>query len=320
MKPHVFITRRIPEAGIDLIRPVCDVEIWPEEMPPSYETLLKLVHGVNGVLCMLTDRIDGNLMDKAGSQLKVISQMAVGYDNIDIAAAKTRGIPVGNTPGVLTDATADLAFALLLAGARRLIEGVEYIKTGQWQTWSPTALLGADVTGATLGIVGLGRIGSAVARRAKGFDMRVIAHSPRATPSMTVEAGAALVSFDALLAQSDFVSLHVPLNAETRHLVNRETLRKMKPTALLINTTRGGVVDQDALYEALTTGIIGGAALDVTDPEPLRADHPLLSLPNALIVPHIGSASVKTREKMAIMAAQNLLAGVSGERLPNAVR
>lgn len=319
-KPRVFVTRIIPDAGLDKVKAECDADIWPERLPPPYEVLTERVRGVDGILCVLTDRIDGALMDAAGSQLKVISQMAVGYDNIDIPAARARNIPVGNTPGVLTDATADLAFALLMACARRIVEGVEYIRAGEWQTWEPKTLLGADVTGATLGIVGLGRIGKAVAKRASGFNMRVLAYSPSLTDEQAAEAGVIRADLDTVLSQSDFVSLHTPLNNQTRHLINTDTLAKMKPSAILINTTRGGVVDQTALYDALTNGVIRAAALDVTDPEPLPADHPLLKLPNVLIVPHIGSASVQTRDRMASMAAANLLAGLRGDPLPNTVK
>lgn len=315
-KPKVFVSRIIPAAGLDKIKAECEVDLWTEQMPPPYEVLTERVKGVDGLLCLLTDRIDGALMDAAGPQLKVISQMAVGYDNIDIAAATERGIPVGNTPGVLTEATADLTFALLLAAARRIVEGVNYIKAGEWKTWEPETLLGADLTGATLGIVGWGRIGQAVAKRASGFDMRIIAHSR----SPISEDGVKQVDFDTLLAKSDFVSLHTPLTPETRHLINREALRKMKHTAILINTARGPIVDQEALYDALTDGTIAYAALDVTDPEPMQPDHPLLSLPNATIVPHIGSASVRTRNRMAEIAADNLLAGLSGKPLRHQVK
>jgi len=319
MKPKVFVTRIIPDAGLDRVKQFCDADIWPDDMPPLYDILIQRVKGVEGILCVLTDRIDGNLMDAAGKQLKVISQMAVGYDNIDIAAAQERGIPVGNTPGVLTEATADLTFALLLAHARRIVEGVEYIREGKWRTWEPKALLGADLSGATLGIVGLGRIGKAVARRASGFDLRILAYSP----SLTAEDAAInahRVELDDLLHESDFVSLHCPLNKDTRHLMNKDTFAKMKPTAILINTTRGPVVDQKALYAALKNGVIAGAALDVTDPEPMPSDDPLLTLPNVTIVPHIGSASKWTRDQMATMAAENLIAGLKGEPLPNEVR
>lgn len=319
MKPRVFVTRIIPDAGLDRVREACDADIWPDDMPPPYETLLERVRGVDGILCTLTDQIDSHLMDTAGTQLKVISQMAVGYDNIDVQAAQKRGIKVGNTPGVLTDATADLAFALLLAAARRLLEGVEYIRNGKWRTWEPMALLGGDLTGATLGIIGLGRIGQAVAKRASGFDMRILAYNPRPKPEAAARVNATEVDLDTLLRESDYISLHMPLTPETRQFINQDKLAKMKPTAILINTARGGVVDQEALYEALTKGVIGGAALDVTTPEPLPPDHPLLTLPNALVLPHIGSASRRTRDQMAQMAADNLIAGVRGEPLPNAV-
>jgi len=319
-KPKVFVTRLIPDAGLDKIKVACDAEVWPEDLSPFYETLVEKVRGLDGLLCLLTERIDGALMDAAGSQLKVISQMAVGYDNIDIPAAKERGIPVGNTPGVLTDATADLTMALLLAGARRIIEGVNYIKDGKWQTWEPMGLLGADLRDATLGIIGLGRIGKAVAERCAGFKLRILAHSPSATQEEAAKVGVTLVDLDELLRESDFVSIHAPLNDSMRYLIDRDALALMKPGAILINTARGGLVDQTALYDALTSGEVSGAALDVTDPEPLPLGEPLLTLPNVIILPHIGSASRRTRDLMASMAADNLLAGLRGEPLPNAVK
>jgi lactate dehydrogenase-like 2-hydroxyacid dehydrogenase len=319
MSPSVFVSRIIPDAGLDRVKATCAADIWPEDMPPAYEVLVERVRGKDGLLCTLNDRIDAALMDAAGEQLKVISQMAVGYDNIDVNAARERGIQIGNTPGVLTDATADLAFALLLAAARRIVEAVEYIKAGQWKTWLPKVLLGGDLSGATLGIVGLGRIGKAVARRAGGFDMRILAHSPRCTPEDAAQVNAELVSLERLLRESDYVTLHVPLNAQTRHLINRETLALMKPSAILVNTTRGPVVDQRALIDALRAGVIAGAALDVTDPEPLPADDPILQLSNVIVVPHIGSASQRTRDRMATMAAENLIAGVNRQPLPNPV-
>lgn len=319
VKPHVFITRHVPDAALEQVRTACEVHLWEDDMPPPYEKLVERSHGKDGVLTMLTDRIDAAFMDAAGSSLKVISQMAVGYDNIDVYAAKQRGIAIGNTPGVLTDTTADLAFALLLAAARRIVEGVRYIERDEWTMWHPTVLLGRDVSGATLGIVGFGRIGRAVARRAAGFNMRVLAYSPTLTDDIANAANVERADLQHLLRESDFVSLHTPLNEATRHLINHETLKLMKPTAILVNTARGGVVDQDALYDALVGGIIGGAALDVTTPEPLRADHPLLKLPNVTVVPHVGSATVGTRGRMAAMAADNLIAGVMGKPLPNAV-
>ena len=284
-------------------------------MPPTRDELLEKVRGVDGLLCTLTEKVDGELMDAAGSQLKIISSMSVGVDHIDIAAATARGIPIGNTPGVLTDATADMAFALLLSAARRVMEGEKYIRAGKWKTWHPQLLLGADLVGSTLGIVGFGRIGQAVAKRAQGFDMRVIFYDPTAHPVH----GAQSVDLDTLLHESDFVSLHVPLTPNTKRMVNADFLSKMKPNAILVNTARGGVVDQTALFNALKSNQIFAAALDVTDPEPLPMDSPLLTLENCLIVPHLGSASQRTRDLMSLLAAENLIAGLKGERLPNCV-
>lgn len=315
-KPKVFVTRIIRDAGLTLIREHCRADVWDGAMPPSRETMLERVRGVDGLLCLLTDRVDGELLDAAGPQLKAISNHAVGFDNIVVADATARKIPVGNTPGILTDATADLAFALLLAAARRLPESQRYLLDGKWKTWEPSALLGMDLAGKTLGLIGFGRIGRAVAKRAVGFDLRVIYYSPNAKP----EFGAAPAnSLDELLRQSDFVSIHTPLNDSTRRMVNAEFLSKMKASALLVNTSRGGVVDQDALYRALKSNQIFAAALDVTDPEPLPLDSPLLALENCFIVPHIGSASERTRDEMSRLAAENLIAGVKGERLPHCV-
>jgi glyoxylate reductase len=315
-KPKVFVTRIIPDAGFDLVKAACEVDLWTDELPPPYEVLLERVRGVDGLLCLLTDRIDAQLMDTAGPQIKVISNHAVGFDNIDIPAATARNIPVGNTPGILTDATADFAFSLLVSAARRVVEGDRYVRAGQWKTWGPSILLGPDVTGATLGIIGYGRIGQAVAKRASGFDMRILYYDP-----MVIDPAVpgAAVDLETLLRESDFVSLHTVLNEETRHLINRDTLALMKPSAILINTSRGPVVDGQALYEALKANQIFAAALDVTDPEPLPMDSPLLELDNVVIAPHIASASKPTRDKMSLMAAQNLLAGVNGQRLPNCV-
>ncbi len=314
-QPKIFITRLIPDPGLNLIQEHYQPDIWTPDLPIPRDQLLERVRGVDGLLCLLTERIDAELMDAAGPQLKVISSMSVGVDHVDVAAATARGIPVGNTPGVLTDATADQAFALLLAAARRVSESERFLRAGKWKTWSPSLLLGADLVGATLGIVGFGRIGQAIAKRAQGFDMRVLYHSPNAKPAY----GAQPVDLDTLLHESDFVSINVPLKAETRHLVNAEFLAKMKPSAILVNTARGGVLDQDALYDALRSNRILAAALDVTDPEPLPMDCPLLELENCLIVPHLGSATHKTRGLMSLLAAQNLAAGLEGKRLPNCV-
>jgi lactate dehydrogenase-like 2-hydroxyacid dehydrogenase len=308
----------VPEAGIAMVKSECEVEIWEGELPVPRDVLLEKVRDIDGLYCLLTERVDQGLLD-AAPRLRVVSNMAVGYDNINVAACTARGIPVGNTPGVLTETTADLTFALLMAAARRVVEGMDYVRARRWKTWGPMLLMGQDVYAATLGIIGLGRIGQAVARRARGFDMRILYHDVR--PITEAEAGlnVTFVDMDTLLAESDFVTVHVNLTEATYHLIGREELRKMKPTAALVNAARGGVVDPQALYEALRDGQIGYAALDVTEPEPIPEDDPLLSLPNCIVVPHIASASVATRTKMATMAAENLLAGLRGQRLPNCV-
>ena len=319
-KPKVFVARKIPADGIEPVVAACDARVWEDELPPPRDQLLAAIEGCDGVLTLLTDRVDDEFLDRAGPQLKVVSNFAVGFDNIDVPACTRRGIPVGNTPGVLTDTTADLAWALLMAAARRLPEGDRYVRGGRWKTWGPMLLLGPDVHGSTLGIVGFGRIGQALARRAMGFGMTILYHDVRrAERAVETAYGARFVTLDELLEKSDFVSLHVNLTAETHHLMNAEKLGWMKPTAVLVNTARGPVVDPKALYEALRDGVIFGAALDVTDPEPIPTDDPLLSLDNCLVVPHIASASRATRGKMASMAAANLLAGVRGERLPTPV-
>jgi glyoxylate reductase len=304
---HVFATRRLPFPALDRLRATHEVTEWPGELPPGPDQLREHAKRADALLTLVTDPVDAALLD-ACPQLKAIANLAVGTDNIDTEAAAARGIPVGNTPDVLTDATADLAFALLLALARRIVPGAEQVRGGAWRTWEPASELGADLAGATLGIVGWGRIGQAVARRAAGFDLRII-HSSRSSGLPLPE----------LLQQADFVSLHVPLSADTRRLIDRQALARMKATALLVNTARGGVVDQDALREALHAGTIAGAALDVTDPEPLPADHPLLDAPNLLVVPHVGSATVRTRARMADMAVDNLLAALDGRPMPHPV-
>jgi lactate dehydrogenase-like 2-hydroxyacid dehydrogenase len=317
---RVFVTRMVPQKGLDLIlnEPNVEAEVWQGELPPPREVLLEKVRGIGGLYCLLTEKIDDELLDAAGPQLKVVSQMAVGYDNIDVAACTRRGIPVGNTPSVLTEATADLTMALLLGTARQLVRAAEAVKAGRWRTWEPMGYTGPDVHGSTVGIIGLGRIGLAVARRLQGFKVRLLYYN-RQPSSAAAEVGATWVDLDTLLAESDFVTLHCPSTPETKHLINAERLRQMKPTATLINTARGDVVDQAALIEALREGVIAYAGLDVTMPEPLPVGSPLLSLPNATVLPHIGSASISAREKMATMAAENLLAGLRGERLPNYV-
>lgn len=314
-EPSVYITRLIPQAGLRMVQEVCDVRVWEEEMPPPKEVILREVTDCEGLLCLLTDPVDGEVI-AAGKQLRVISQLAVGVDNIDLEGATEHGIPVGHTPGVLTEATADMTFSLLMAAARRIPEGIKKVRAGEWRTWEPMGLLGADVWEATLGVVGLGRIGTAVARRAQGFRMRVLYHDSVRKPELEAELGLEYVALDDLLAQSDFVSLHCPLIPETYHLIDEQALRRMKPTGVLVNAARGPVVDTDALVQALQGRWIARAALDVTDPEPIPADHPLVSLPNCIVVPHIASATVTARNRMATMAAENLLAGLRGERLP----
>ncbi|GAP06632.1 lactate dehydrogenase [Anaerolinea thermolimosa] len=318
-KPRVWITRRIPQRGLDLISPYAEIDLWEDELPPSYDVILEKVRGIEGLLCLLTDRIDDRVLDAAGSSLRVISQFAVGYDNIDISAATARKIPVGNTPGVLTDATADFTWALLMAAARRVIEGDRFVRSGGWKTWGPTFLLGADIARSTLGIIGFGRIGQAVARRARGFEMRVLYFDPQRHLALEQELGASYAPLEDVLQEADFISIHTPLTPETYHLISDAQFALMKSGAILINTARGSIVDPQALYRALSTHRIAAAALDVTEPEPIPPDSPLLSLENLLITPHIASASFHSRTRMAEMAAENLLAGLRGEQLPNCV-
>jgi glyoxylate reductase len=317
--PKVFITRRIPEKGMEILRGKVDADVWPEELPPAPAVICEKVKNVDGLLCLLTDRIDAEVMDSARHPLKVISQFAVGYDNIDVSAATARHIPVGNTPGVLTDATADFTWALLMSAARRVAEGDRFARSGEWKTWGPTLLLGPDVSGATLGIIGFGRIGQAVARRSRGFNMKILYNDTTRHPELEEELGAAYGSLDEVLTRSDFISLHTPLTPDTHHLISHAQFAMMKSGAILINTARGGIIDPDALYDSLHTHRIAAAAIDVTEPEPIPADSPLLDLENLIVTPHIASASIQSRDKMAQMAAENLLAGLVGERLPNCV-
>ena len=319
-RPRVFVARRIPDEGLTRVLAETDADLWTDALPPPRDELLRRVRGVDGLLSLLTDRVDDELLDAAGPQLRVVSNFAVGFDNIDVPACTRRGIPVGNTPGVLTETTADFAFALLMAAVRRIPEGHDYVRAGHWKTWGPMLLLGPDVHHATLGIVGFGRIGKEMAKRAHGFDMTVLVHDAY-PPSAEEQAalGVTAVSQDELFARSDMISLHVNLTPDTRHLIDAAALARMKPTAVLVNTSRGPVVDQVALADALRRGVIAAAALDVTDPEPMSPDDPLLALPTCLVVPHIASATHATRGKMAQMAAANLLAGLRGERLPTPV-
>jgi glyoxylate reductase len=302
---RVFVTRKLPGGGLERLAAEHEVELWPERLPPPPQELRRRAAEVDGLLCMLTDPIDEELIAGA-PRLRAISNYAVGVDNVDLAAATARGIPVGNTPGVLTESTADLALALMLAAGRRLVEGDAFVRRGEWQTWDPQLLLGRDLHGATVGIVGLGRIGQAVARRVEGFGCEVL-HTSRSGG----------VPLDELLERADFVTLHVPLTPETRGLIDDAALARMKRTAYLVNTARGPVVDSAALARALHAGAIAGAALDVTDPEPLPGDHPLLDAPNLLVLPHVASATHATRERMSEMAVDNLLAALSGRPMPH---
>ncbi len=303
----VFVTRRLPGDALERLGAEHDVEVWPEQLPPERDELLARAPELDGLLSLLTDPVDAELIE-AAPRLKAISNYAVGVDNIDLEAAAARGIPVGNTPDVLTDTTADLAVALMLGISRRLVEGDAYVRRGEWRTWETGLMLGHDLYGATVGIVGFGRIGQAVARRLEGFGCEIL-HTT----------GSGGLPLEELLERSDFVTLHSPLTAETRGLIGDEALARMKPTAYLVNTARGPIVDSEALGRALHGGRIAGAALDVTDPEPLPGDHPLLGAPNLLVLPHLGSATEATRARMADMAVDNLLAGLAGEPMPHSV-
>jgi glyoxylate reductase len=313
----VFVTRALPGDAIARLRARAEVEVWPREISPPRNELIKRLRHVDAILSMLSDRLDAATIATAPN-LKVISNYAVGVDNVDLDAATRATIPVGHTPGVLTDATADLAFALLLATARRVAEGDREVRAGRWRTWGPQTLLGADVTGATLGIIGWGQIGQAMARRATGFGMKILYLKRRSrrgaapAPSAMEARG---VSLDRLLGESDFISIHAPLTPETHHMIGAPEFRRMRPGAILINSARGPIVDQKALARALQSGRLGGAGLDVTDPEPIRRRDPLLKFPNVVITPHIGSASRATRERMAAMAADNIIAVMDG-RVP----
>jgi glyoxylate reductase len=302
---RVFVTRSLPGAALGRLEAQHETDVWPDRLPPPPDELRRRTSPAEGLLSLLTDPVGAELI-AACPQLRAISNYAVGVDNVDTEAATARGIPVGNTPGVLTESTADLALALMLGIARRLAEGQAFVHAGEWVTWEPDLLLGHDLHGATVGIVGLGRIGQAVARRVEGFGCEILYNS---------RSGG--VPLEELLERSDFVTIHCPLTPETRGLIGDEALRRMKGTSYLVNTARGPIVDTDALARALHDGEIAGAALDVTDPEPLPGFHPLLDAPKLLVIPHLGSATHATRERMADMAVDNLLAALAGERMPH---
>jgi glyoxylate reductase len=318
-KPRVFVTRRIPDAGLGRIRAGCDAEVWDEPLPPPYAVLKERAAGCDGLVSLLTDRIDAALLD-AAPRLRVVSNYAVGFNNVDMPAATTRGVRVGNTPGVLTDATADMAFCLMIAAARRLVDGHLYSQSGQWKTWEPMGHLGQDLVGRTLGVVGMGRIGYALAKRCgRGWDMQVLYYDVHRNERAEAELGACQADLEVLLRESDFVSVHTDLNEKTRGLFNAERFRMMKATAVFVNTARGPVVVEKDLINALKKGVIFAAGLDVTDPEPPAPDSPLLSTPNLIVAPHIASATVGTRDAMARICADNLLAGLSGSPMPHCV-
>jgi glyoxylate reductase len=318
-KPKVYVTRELSERGLKIIKKHFDTEVWPEYSPPPKQTIIKKVKDVDALVSLLSDKIDSEVFD-AAPKLKIIAQIAVGFDNIDVKEATKRGIYVTNTPEVLTDTTADFAWALLMAVARRVVEADKYVRTGQWKvSWHPIMMQGRDIYNATIGIVGAGRIGYAVAKRATGFGMKILYYDVIPRPEIEKEFGAKRVDVDTIFRESDFVSIHVPLMKETYHLVNEEKLKLMKKTAYLINNSRGPVVDEKALYQALKEGRIAGAGLDVFEQEPTPVDNPLLKLDNVVVAPHISSASYETRSKMAEMVAENLVAFFEGRTPPNLV-
>jgi glyoxylate reductase len=310
----VAVTREIPDAGLQPLRESTTVKLWDQELPPSANELDALLEGCDGAITLLTDRIDGAVLDRH-PQLRVVSNFAVGYDNIDVPAASERGVLVCNTPDVLTNATADHTWALLLAAARRIPESIAYVREGKWKTWGPRLLLGREVSEATIGIVGLGRIGKEVAKRAGGFNMRVLAFDPFEDSDFAREHQVSYVPLERLLVESDFVTLHVTLTSDTHHLIAAAELDRMKPTAILVNASRGPVVDTDALVAALRSGSIFGAALDVTDPEPLPVEHPLWDAPNALITPHVANPQATLRHYLAGQVQENVARFAKGEPL-----
>jgi len=318
--PKLFITRQLPDAGIRLLKDRFDIEIWPEYAPPARNVLIEKLKCAKAMISLLSDRIDAEVFD-AAPELRIISQYAVGYDNIDVKEATRRGIAVTNTPDVLTDASADFSWALLMAVSRRIVEADSYVRNGNWKVaWHPAMLTGKDVSGSTIGIIGAGRIGQAMAKRARGFSMKILYCSGSEKPDFEKETGAERADLDRLLRESDYVSLHVPLTDKTRGLINAEKLSLMKPGAYLINNSRGPVVDENALYDALKNGRLAGAGLDVFAQEPVSVDNPLLQLSNVVVAPHISSAGHATRDKMAVMVAENLLAWLDNKPLPNQVK
>lgn len=319
MKPKIFITRQIPEDILAMLQETCEVKLWSEaDVPVPRDVLEQEIRDVEGLYCLLTESIDDSLLAQA-KNLRIVSNMAVGYNNINVEAATRRKILVTNTPGVLTETTADLTFALLMMTARRMEEASQFLRQGQWKTWSPMLLAGQDVYGATIGIIGMGRIGEAVAKRAKGFDMKIIYHNRTRKFEIEERLGAQYRTFEELLEESDFVCILTPSTPETQNLIGKTELERMKPTAILINTARGGIVNEDDLYSALMDQKIYAAGLDVFSDEPLSPQHPLLTLANCVALPHIGSATVKTRREMARLAAVNLVTFLQGKTPPHCV-
>ena len=316
-RPRVFVTRHMAQEALDLLGSKLEVEVWPGDEAPSHDVLAQKARECVALLTTVEDRIDQDLLSGAHGILKVVANCAVGFDNFDVEAATRLGVAMSNTPEVLTKTTADLAFALLLAVARQVARGDRDVRAGLWKNWHPFAYAGADVHGAILSIIGLGQIGLEVAKRARGFEMTVLYYDPERRTQAEKQYGLSFCSdIPSALKPADFVSLHMPLTLETRHIIGSEYLRLMKPTAILVNTARGAIVDHQALYEAIRDGIIGGAGLDVTEPEPIPADHSLLTLPSVVVTPHIGSASLETRKQMALLAARNILAWLNGEPMP----
>lgn len=319
MRPNVYVTRKVPEQALEILRSVSSVRVWDrEDVPPPREVILRELAQAEGVFSLLTDRIDAEVMT-AAPRLKVISNFAVGFDNVDIPAATKRGIVVTHTPDVLTETVADFTVCLMLAAARRLVEADRYTRDGRWKTWEPLLLAGQDIHHATLGLIGLGRIGAAVARRAQGFGMRVLYYDVVRREDLERSLSITYQSLDDVLRDSDVISVHVPLSEQTRHLISRAQFALMKNTAVFVNTSRGPVVDQRALAEALASRRIFAAGIDVFEQEPVPPDDPLLKLDNVIVVPHIASASIPTRIRMATLAAENLVAVLQGKRPPNPV-
>lgn len=317
-RPRVFVSRQIPDAGLSLLREHCDVEVWPHDRAPSRAELIAASSGKDALVCLLTEKVDAAVLAAAPS-LQIVANVAVGFDNLDVPAGTAAGVIMTNTPGVLDETTADLAFALLMATARRLMEGDTLVRSGVWSGWGIMQLLGHDVHHAQLGIVGFGRIGRGVAKRARGFSMKVRYHDAQPVPpEVSRELGADYLPLEELLRTSDFISLHVPLMPQTHHLIDAAALALMKPSAILINTSRGPVIDEAALVQALRAGTIAGAGLDVYEHEPALAEG-LRDLPNAVLLPHIGSASFATRDKMAVIAAENVIAFFAGRPPPTAL-